>query len=99
VSRKTAARQTDIAPQKGKPGNGSKPEPKRTREGHGSGRQVGDSDSKGGEPKVFWRESDPLVVLRERESRSQGEGADRKAQPTKETWFGHERPDKLGQLH
>ena len=56
------------ATQNGKPGNGSKAEPKRTREGHGSGRQVGDSDSKGGEPKV-WRESDPLVILRERESR------------------------------
>ena len=96
--RKTAARQTDIAPQKGKPGNGSKPEPKQTREGQGGRRQVGEPDPKGREPKV-WRKSDPLTVLRRRESRLQGKGADRKTQPIKETWAGHERPDKPGQPH
>jgi hypothetical protein len=37
---------------------------------------------------MVWRESDLLVVLRRRESRSQGEGADRKTQPTQETWSG-----------
>jgi hypothetical protein len=46
VSRKTAARQTDIAPRKGKPGDRSKPEPKQTLDGHGSGRQVGEPDPK-----------------------------------------------------
>ena len=74
--KRPAARQTDIAPQKGKPGNGSKPEPKQTREGYGSRGQVGEPDPKGREPKV-WRKSDPLIVLRRRESRLQGEGADR----------------------
>ena len=72
---KTTARQTDIAPQKGKPGNGSRPEPKQTREGQGGRRQVGEPDPKGREPKV-WRKSDPLIVLRRRESRLQGKGAD-----------------------
>ena len=52
----------DIAPQKGKPGNGSRPEPKQTREGQGGRRQVGEPDPKGREPKV-WRKSDPLIVL------------------------------------
>ena len=37
---------------------------------------------------MVWRESDLLVVLRGRESRSHGEGADRKTQPTQETWSG-----------
>ena len=42
---------------------------------------------------MVWRESDPLVVLRGRESRSHGEGADRKTQPTKETWSGRQVPE------
>ena len=37
---------------------------------------------------MVWRESDLLVVHRGRESRSHGEGADRKTQPTQETWSG-----------
>jgi hypothetical protein len=40
------------------------------------------------------RESDPLVVLGGWESRLQGEGVDRNTPPSKETWAGHERPDK-----
>ena len=44
--RKRAARHTDIETHRGKPGNESRPEPKRTREGHGSGRQVGELDPK-----------------------------------------------------
>ena len=34
------------------------------------------------------RKSDPLRVLRGRESRLQGEGADRNTQPAQETWAG-----------
>jgi hypothetical protein len=37
--------------------------------------QVGEADQKEGEPTTSW-ESDQLIVLRERESRLQGEGAD-----------------------
>jgi hypothetical protein len=36
---------------------------------------VGEADRKIGEPKTSW-ESDQLIVLSERESRLQGEGAD-----------------------
>jgi hypothetical protein len=89
-----AAGQTDIEPQKGKPGNGSRPEPKQTREGHGRRRQVGEPDPKGKEPKV-WRKSDPLVVLRRRESRLQGKGAGSNPKPAKETGAGQERLEHL----
>ena len=34
------------------------------------------------------RKSDPLILLRGRESRLQGEGADRGTQPAQETWAG-----------
>lgn len=47
------------------------------------------SRPKVGEPKTSW-ESDQLIVLSERESRSQGEGADVYTQPTKETLTEHE---------
>ncbi len=39
---------------------------------------------KEGEPRAIW-ESDQLIVLRERESRLQGEGADVDTKPAKET--------------
>ena len=39
------------------------------------------------------RESDPLIVLRERESRSHGEGADSHTEPAQETLTGHEGPE------
>jgi hypothetical protein len=41
------------------------------------------------EPKTSW-ESDQRIVLRERESRLQGEGAGVDTKPTKETLTGHE---------
>ena len=47
-------------------------------------RQVSEADQKTGELKTRW-ESDQLVVLSERESRSQGEGADVSTKPAKET--------------
>ena len=49
--------------------------------------QVGKADQKIGAPKTSW-ESEQLIVLRERESRSQGEGAAVDKQPTKETLTG-----------
>ena len=51
-----------------------------------AGRQ---SRPKEGEPRAIW-ESDQLIVLSERESRSQGEGADVDTKPAKETLTGHE---------
>ena len=47
-------------------------------------RQVSEADQKIGELKTSW-ESDQLTVLSERESRSQGEGADGNTKPAKET--------------
>ena len=47
------------------------------------------SRPKEGEPKTSW-ESDQLVVLRGRESRAQGEGADVDTKPAKETLTEHE---------
>ena len=38
-------------------------------------------------------ESDQLIVLGERESRLQGEGADVNTKPAKETLTGHDGPD------
>ena len=55
------------------------------------------SRPKEGEPKTSW-ESDQLIVLRERESRLQGEGADVNTKPTKETLTGHEGPDTSANL-
>ena len=49
-----------------------------------AGRQ---SRPKEGESRIIW-ESDQLIVLSERESRSQGEGADSNTQPAKETLPG-----------
>ena len=49
--------------------------------------EVSEADEEIGELKTSW-ESDQLIVLRERESRSQGEGADVDKQPTKETLAG-----------
>jgi hypothetical protein len=51
--------------------------------------EVSEADQKTGELKTSW-ESDPLIVLRERESRSQGEGADVDTKPAKETLTEHE---------
>jgi len=59
-----------------------------------AGRQ---SRPKEGEPKVIW-ESDQLIVLSERESRSQGEGADVDTKPAKETLTGHEGTDDSANL-
>ena len=43
-------------------------------------------------------ESDQLIVLSERESRLQGEGADVDTKPTKETLTGHEGTDTSANL-
>ena len=45
----------------------------------------------GGRQRMAW-ESDHLVVLRERESRSHGEGGDGGTQPSQETCAGHVGP-------
>ena len=58
---------------------------------------VGEADQKTGAPKTNW-ESDRLIVLRERGSRSQGEGADVDTKPAKETLTGHEGPDTSANL-
>ena len=50
-----------------------------------------------GELTTSW-ESDQLIVLGERESRSQGEGADVNAKPTKETLTVHEGTDTSANL-
>jgi len=44
------------------------------------------------------RESDQLIVLSERESRLQGEGADVNTKPTKETLTVHEGTDTSANL-
>ena len=49
--------------------------------------RVGEADHETGAPKTTW-ESDQPIVLRERESRLHGEGADVDKQPTKETLTG-----------
>jgi hypothetical protein len=60
----------------GNPSTHGRPDPKPRRQ-----RQVvGQSDHKGARPMTA-RESDPPIVLRERESRSQGEGADGETEP------------------
>ena len=59
-----------------------------------AGRQ---SRPKEGEPKTSW-ESDQLIVLSERESRSQGEGADVDTKPAKETLTEHEGTDNSANL-
>ena len=43
---------------------------------------------------MTFRESDPLMVLGGRESRSQGDAVDRGSQPAKETGAGHDGPGK-----
>src|SRR5260370_26709450 len=55
------------------------------------------SRPKEGEPKVIW-ESDQLIVLSERESRLQGEGADVDTKPAKETLTEHEGTDHSANL-
>jgi hypothetical protein len=50
---------------------------------------VSEADQKIGQLKSSW-ESDQLIVLSERESRSQGEGADVDTKPAKETLTEHE---------
>ena len=55
------------------------------------------SRPKEGEPKTTW-ESDQLIVLSERESRAQGEGADVDTKPTKETLTRHEGLDDSANL-
>ena len=47
-------------------------------------RQVGEADQKTGKLKTRW-ESNQLIVLRGRESRSHGEGTDGNTKPAKET--------------
>ena len=51
--------------------------------------EVSEADQKTGKLKTSW-ESDLLIVLRERESRSQGEGAEVNTKPAKETLTEHE---------
>ncbi len=68
----------DIEPHKGKPGHGSRPEPTR----HGQPpQQVSNAEQKRGALKTR-RESDHLIVLGGRESRSQGEGGDGGTEPS-----------------
>jgi hypothetical protein len=55
------------------------------------------SRPKEGEPKNIW-ESDQLIVLSERESRLQGEGADVDTKPAKETLTEHEGTDNSANL-
>ncbi len=55
------------------------------------------SRPKEGEPKSR-RESEQLIVLSERESRLQGEGAAVDTKPTKETLTGHEGTDDSANL-
>ena len=49
-------------------------------------------------PPHAYGESDHLVVLGGRESRSQGEGGDSETQPSKETCAGHAGPDTQANL-
>src|SRR6266446_104219 len=73
------ARHTDLEPRKGKPGHGSRPEPTR----HGQPpQQVSNAEQKRGALKTR-RESDHLIVLGGRESRSQGEAAIRSLEMTR----------------
>jgi hypothetical protein len=51
-----------------------------------------------GELMMSW-ESDQLIVLSERESRLQGEGADVNTKPAKETLTGHEGPETSANLN
>ena len=69
---------TDLEPRKGKPGHGRRPEPTRHEE---PSEQVSETEQKRGELKT-WRESDHLIVLGGRESRSQGEGGDGGTEPS-----------------
>ena len=55
------------------------------------------SRPKEGESTTGW-ESDQLIVLSERESRLQGEGADVNTKPTKETLTEHEGTDHSANL-
>ena len=59
--------------------------------------KVSEADQKTGELKPSW-ESDQLIVLSERESRLQGEGADVNTKPTKETLTEHEGTDDSANL-
>jgi hypothetical protein len=58
---------------------------------------VSEADQKTGELKTSW-ESDQLIVLSERESRLQGEGADVDTKPAKETLTEHEGTDDSANL-
>ena len=58
---------------------------------------VGEADQKKVNPKSNW-ESEQLIVLRERESRLQGEGAAVDTKPTKETLTEHEGTDDSANL-
>lgn len=55
------------------------------------------SRPKEGEPRANW-ESDQLIVLSERESRLQGEGAEVDTKPAKETLTEHEGTDNSANL-
>jgi hypothetical protein len=59
--------------------------------------EVSETDQKIGELKMSW-ESDQLVVLGGRESRSQGEGAEVNTKPAKETLTEHEETDDSANL-
>ena len=59
--------------------------------------EVSEADQKTGKLKTSW-ESDLLIVLRERESRSQGEGAEVNTKPAKETLTEHEGTDDSANL-
>ena len=59
--------------------------------------EVSEADIKTGKLMTSW-ESDQLIVLSERESRLQGEGADADTKPTKETLTVHEGTDTSANL-
>ena len=89
----SVARHTDLEPQKGKPGHGSRPEPTR----HEQRLQpVSTAEQKRGALKT-WRESDHLIVLGGRESRSRGEGGNGGTEPSQDTCAGHEGPEYTSQ--
>ena len=60
--------------------------------------QRGKQTDQSGELKTGW-ESDQLIVLGERESRSQGKGADVNTKPTKETLTEHEGTEHSANLN
>src|SRR5262245_14608852 len=66
----SVARHTDLEPRKGKPGDGSRPEPTRHEQ---RPQPVSEAEQKRGEPKTP-RESDPPILLRAGNAEHRGKG-------------------------